>query len=251
MTKIIGHRGAAAYEVENTLPSFKEALEKGADGLELDVHFSADGKIMVFHDFNLKSLTGETQFIHEKTSEELKKLVCSAHGKSGAIPTLEEVLKLIVEFQGKGSKEIMLNVEFKAGSDHYPGIEEKTLELCLKYLKMHQLIFSSFDHYALQNLRSLSQNLRLGILTASVIVDPWLYIDHLKANFYHPHYTTLSDREIMRLIEHDIKVIAYTVNDPDVAKRLIEKGIYAIITDKPGQMLELRDNMAHKKSSRS
>lgn len=247
MTKIIGHRGAAAYEVENTLSSFKEALEQGADGLELDVHFSADGEIVVFHDFSLKSLTGELGFIYEKTLEELKLMVCASHGKSGVIPTLEEVLKLIVEFQRKGSKEILLNVEFKAGSDHYPGIEEKTLDLCLKYLKVHQLIFSSFDHYALQNLRNLSADLWLGILTASVIVDPWLYVDHLKADFYHPHYLTLSDRELLRLREHDIKVIAYTVNDLDVAEKLMQHGIYAIITDKPDQMLALRESVTLKK----
>lgn len=247
MTKIIGHRGAGAYEVENTLPSFKEALEQGADGLELDVHFSADGKIVVFHDFSLKSLTGEIGFINEKTVEELKLLTCTSHGKTGVIPTLEEVLELIVEFQSNSSKEIMLNVEFKAGSDHYPGIEEKTLKLCLKYLKIHQLIFSSFDHYALQNLRDLSTNLWLGVLTASAIVDPWLYVDHLKADFYHPHYLTLSDRELLRLQDHDMKVIAYTVNDPEVANKLIAGGIYAIITDKPDEMLALRDSVTLKK----
>ncbi len=247
MTKIIGHRGASAYEVENTIPAFSAALEHGADGLELDVHFSADGQIVVFHDFNLKSLTGEKGYIYEKTLDELKRMTCFSHGKSGVIPTLEEVLNLIVDFQDKSTKEILLNVEFKAGSDHYPGIEEKTLELCLKYLKMHQLIFSSFDHYALQMLRNLSPELRLGILTASAIVDPWLYVDHLNADFYHPHYLTLSDRELMRLKEHDLKVISYTVNDLEIAKELIAQGIYAIITDMPDKMLELRDSEYFKK----
>ncbi len=247
MTKIIGHRGASTYEVENTIPAFSTALEQGADGLELDVHFSADGQIVVFHVFNLKSLTGDTGFVFEKTLEGLKLLTCKAHGKSAVIPTLEEVLELIVEFQKKSSKEILLNVEFKAGSDYYPDIEKKTLELCLKYLKMNQLIFSSFDHYALQMLRNLSPELRLGILTASAIVDPWLYVEHLNADFYHPHYLTLSDRELMRLKEHNLKVISYTVNDLEIAKKLIAQGIYAIITDIPDKMLALRDSEYFKK----
>jgi glycerophosphoryl diester phosphodiesterase len=242
MTKIIGHRGAAAYEVENTLPSFKAALEQGADGLELDVHFSSDGKIVVFHDFSLKSLTGAPGFIYEKSLEELKMMTCTSHGKSGVIPTLEEVLELIVEFQTKSSKEILLNVEFKAGSDHYPGIEEKTLDLCHKYLKSHQLIFSSFDHYALQTLRNISPDLRLGILTASAIVDPWLYVDHLKADFYHPHYLTLSDRELIRIREHKLQIISYTINDLEIGKKLMAQGVYAIITDMPDKMLKLRDS---------
>ncbi|MBE0451052.1 MAG: glycerophosphodiester phosphodiesterase [Clostridia bacterium] len=247
MTKIIGHRGASAYEVENTIPAFSAALDQGADGLELDVHFSADGHIVVFHDFNLKSLTGDNGFIFEKTLEELKSMACKSHGKTGVIPTLEEVLVLIVEFQKKSTKEILLNVEFKAGSDHYPGIEEKTLELCLKFLKIHQLIFSSFDHYALQMLRNLSPELRLGILTASAIVDPWLYVDHLKADFYHPHYLTLSDRELKRVREHNLKVISYTVNDLETAKKLMAQGLYAIITDMPDKMLALRASESYKK----
>lgn len=247
MTKIIGHRGASAYEVENTLPAFFAALEQGADGLELDVHFSADGQIVVFHDFTLKKLTGDPGYVFEKTVDDLKSMTCKAHGKSSVIPTLEEVLELIVEFQKKSTKEILLNVEFKAGSDHYPGIEEKTLALCLKYLKIHQLVFSSFDHYALQMLRNLSSDLRIGILTASAIVDPWIYVDHLKADFYHPHFLTLSDRELVRLKAHDLKVMSYTVNDLEVAKKLIEHGIYAIITDTPDQMLELRDSICFKK----
>lgn len=247
MTKIIGHRGASAYEVENTIPAFNTALEQGADGLELDVHYSADGQIVVFHDFNLKSLTGDPGFIFEKKLDDLKSLASKSHGKSGVIPTLEEVLKLIVEFQKKSKKEIMLNVEFKAGSDHYPGIEEKTLGLCLEHLKIHQLIFSSFDHYALQTLRDLSPDLRLGILTASAIVDPWLYVDHLKADFYHPHYLTLSARELMRLKEHNLKIISYTVNDLEIAKKLMAQGVYAIITDIPDKMLELRDSNSYQK----
>lgn len=98
-----GHRGAAGTYPENTLPSFAAALELGAEGFELDVHRTADGEIVVFHDDTLERTTDGRGAISEKTLEELRRLDAghrfSTDGRTfpfrGAgivIPTLEEVL---------------------------------------------------------------------------------------------------------------------------------------------------------------
>ena len=99
--KIYAHRGASAYAPENTLPAFQAAMEQGADGIELDVHLSRDGELVVIHDEELDRTTNGTGLVKDHTLAELKKL-CADNGMSGygdvRIPTLQEVLELVKPF---------------------------------------------------------------------------------------------------------------------------------------------------------
>ncbi|MBM7561060.1 glycerophosphodiester phosphodiesterase [Fusibacter tunisiensis] len=243
MTQIFGHRGASGYYPENTLISFEKALEMGVDGLELDVHFTQDGELVVFHDFELHRLTGEKGFIFQKTLAEIKTLKVHAKNRTASIPTLQEVLSLIQVFEKASGKKIMLNVEFKAGSVHYPGIEEKTYALCLTYLPNQQLIFSSFDHYALKTLKSAHPEAQIGVLSTAALIDPWKYVNTLHGDFYHPHFMTLNEKELSKLKAHDTKINTYTVNSTDTAKKLILAGVDGIITDYPDKLIALKSKL--------
>ena len=79
----IGHRGAKGYATENTLVSFQKAIELGVDGIELDVHLSIDGEIIVIHDDTIDRTTSQKGFVKDFTSTELEIL---------KIPTLEAVV---------------------------------------------------------------------------------------------------------------------------------------------------------------
>ncbi|OJV66701.1 MAG: hypothetical protein BGO41_04565 [Clostridiales bacterium 38-18] len=243
MTKIFGHRGAKAYYAENTLTSFRKALEMGADGLELDIHYSKDGEIIVFHDFTLERMCGVNGNVYDYTLDELKQLKVQFKNQYEQIPTLKEVLELINSFEHETGKVICLNVEFKAGSDFYPEIEAKTHLLCNAYLSKSQLIYSSFDHYALLKIKALDPDAQTGILTASAMVAPWEYTTRLNADFYHPAYQSLTDRMLREIKQHALSLNAYTINDTSVAKGLILYGINGIITDMPDIMIELRNNL--------
>ena len=120
--KIYAHRGASAYAPENTLPAFQAAMEQGADGIELDVHLSRDGELVVIHDEELDRTTNGTGLVKDHTLAELKKL-CADNGMSGygdvRIPTLQEVLELV-----KPSG-MLVNIELKTGILWYEGIEKK------------------------------------------------------------------------------------------------------------------------------
>ena len=98
MTKVWAHRGASAYAPENTIPAFQMAMEMGADGLELDVHESSDGKLMVIHDERIDRTSNGTGRVVDMTCQQLKKLDFS-NGMPGykdvRIPTLREVYGLI------------------------------------------------------------------------------------------------------------------------------------------------------------
>ena len=238
-TKIFGHRGAKAYYPENTLLSFEKALEMGADGVELDVHFSRDGKIVVFHDFELARMTGAEGYIFEKTYEELKALKIIDSNYEESIPTLEMVLELLAKTQISQNRDIYLNVEFKAGSSLYKGIEKATADLCLKYLPKNQVIFSSFDHFALVAVKDYDETLLTGVLTTAAMVDPWEYVQKLKADFYHPYYLTLMPEVLDSYQQNDLRISPYTVNDLKIAKLLKEAGVYGIITDIPDQILKI------------
>ncbi|MDH8677251.1 glycerophosphodiester phosphodiesterase family protein [Fusibacter bizertensis] len=240
MTLIFGHRGAKAYYAENTILSFEHAIEMGADGIELDIHYSKDGEIMVFHDFTLNRMCGVNGSIFDYTLSELKRFKVQYRNQYQEIPTLKEVLDLILSLQVKHQKKIVLNVELKAGSDFYPDIEKNAMALCYSKLSKDQVVFSSFDHYALKEIRGLDAMAQTGILTASALVDPWEYVKKLGANYYHPAYLSLTPRLLSEISHTDLKVNTYTVNDTTIAKQLMLNGINAIITDSPDIMVELR-----------
>lgn len=245
-TLIFGHRGAKAYYPQNTLLSFEKALEMGADGLELDVHYSKDGKLMVFHDFELDALTAKKGPVAAYTAAELMATEVRHEKYSGCcIPSLEQVLELIRDFGAENNKTLYLNVELKAGSGLYPGIEASVLELCSQYMPLDQVIFSSFDHFALKAIKAQHPTAMIGVLTMEAMVDPHLYLKHLEADFYHPNVMTLFPSILDQLREEGVAVNPYTVNDLSQAKDLLRLGLFGLITDVPDQLLALRKEVQH------
>lgn len=245
-TKIIAHRGFRSQYPENTLTAFRKALEIGAHGLELDVHYSKDGEIVVFHDFELERITGQSGHIFDFTYETLKDMPIHLFGITERIPRLEEVLSLFLEYEKNfpQTKPRILNVEFKAGSQFYKDIEKRTLDLCLDYLTRENLIFSSFDHKALLTLKEIDSTIKTGALTSAALIDPWLYLEHIKADYYHPHYLTLTESALHDLLEHDVEINTYTLNSPDMAKQFVRSNIHAIITDEPEELLKLLETLS-------
>ena len=237
-TLIWGHRGARAYCPENTLLAFETAFDQGADGIELDIHYTKDGEIVVFHDFDLEALTGEKGMIYEKTFEQLQTLTIKHEITGHQIPTLEDVLKLIEGKSKELNKSLWINVEFKAGSQIYKGIEARVKALCETYLPKERIIYSSFDHFALVAIKKLDPACLTGVLTAEAMVDPWLYTAHIHADFYHPHYLALNEEALKSYGANGLFINPYTVNDPALAVRLARAKAFGIITDDPLKIIQ-------------
>jgi glycerophosphoryl diester phosphodiesterase len=237
-TLILGHRGYKAKYIENTRPSFMKALECGADGIELDVHLTKDGQVVVFHDFELSRMTKEKGFIFEYSLEEIKKMKVKNNHE---IPTLEEVVDDLVEYKRLHSRlKVYLNVEFKAGSQMYEGIEAKVMKICYSKLTSDEVIFSSFDHHCLVNIKALDSNAQVGVLTTASLVEPWTYLKSLAGDFYHPNYLTLSPKNLREMMVKGLLINAYTVNKKAVAKQLMAAGIHMIITDEVEKIVTVR-----------
>lgn len=239
MTKIIAHRGSSASAPENTLAAFRQAILDKADGIELDVHYSKDGELMVIHDFTVdRTAKDQIGYISSFTKEELQKMDVgswfNAHYKDEYIPTLREVFELLK------NTSLSLNIELKAGSRIYPKIEAMVIQMIKQYHFENRSIISSFDHYALKEVKNIDPSIQTGMLYGSSMYEPWDYIKKLEADAIHPNFMTVDEVLIKGCIEHSTAINTYTVNDEETMKKLIGK-VSSIITNYPSTLYSLME----------
>lgn len=237
MALIYGHRGASAYAPENTLEAYKLAMEMGADGVELDVHLSKDGELMVIHDIDLDRTTGFHGRVCNYTLAQLKELDAS-NGmeayKGVKIPTLREVYALLKPYGA------MVNIEIKTTDCFYPNIEEKLLELEREMGMEGKTVYSSFNHYTIARLRQLDPNAQLGLLYMSGLYEPWNYAKQVGAQYIHPMYPSLLLPGLAQgCLENGIGINAWTVDDPGMIGLCLQGGAN-VITNKPDIAVKLR-----------
>lgn len=237
MSLILAHRGASGHYPENTILAFKEAIKSGCDGIELDIHLTADQHLVVCHDFTVSRTTNGKGLISSYTLDELKKLDAGSWYdplySDQTIPTLREVLTLFKPTS------LIINIELKAGSRVYPGIESQVLALVKSYDMLDRVMFSSFDHEALVVLRQLSQDAYLGILYGCCLIDPWEYAKKLDANALHPYYLFVDKKLVDESNHHGLEINTYTVNTLREMQKLQDIGVHSIITNYPELKKEL------------
>ena len=224
----IAHRGASHLAPENTLASVKLAWEIGADASEIDVHLSKDNRVMVIHDYNTKRVSGVYYKIIDTNSKELRRLDVGSFKnnkyKKAKIPFLEEVIAAIP----KGKK---LVIELKSKENTIPYIKE----IVSKSGKQNQLLFICFDWNTIVTLKKefptnkcywLSGN-RADILNKVKEVAKFnldgIDVNHFKIN-----------KKMIELYQKEhLSVVAYTVDNPREATRLVELGVIGITTNRP------------------
>ena len=214
---ILGHRGAPTELTENTIASFQRALEEGADGVELDVRQTGDGKLVVFHDDLLKS--GELLLDHSFV--ELRKL---AGAQDVMIHSLDEVLR---ELAGKG----FLNIELKES-----GIESAAVDLALAILPSASYVFSSFLPTVVSECRRLAPDVP-AIFITDTCRDPeriMQIMENADASGIGLWHKALTPVLAKLFTARELPIFVWTVNDPAEAQKLAELGVAGIITDVPG-----------------
>lgn len=232
-TQIFAHRGARAAAPENTLPAFARALELGADGIELDVQSSADGQLVVMHDFTLDKTTDGTGPVASQTLAELRGL--DAGRKFGTafvgtrIPTLAEVFDLV------GTR-CRINVEIKS-MDVQGGPEADAVVALVRARNLFdQVIVSSFNPITLIKLRWLEPRLALGLLYEKPLPPflrgAWLS-PILAPQALHPYHPLVDAEAVQWAQGRGLAVNTWTVNEVGEARRLAALGVDAIITDVP------------------
>lgn len=217
--ELIGHRGAPRERPENTLSSFLRALDLGADAVELDVHATRDGVVVVHHDFTPRAVSSVPALrdrpIAELTAEELATFdVAGEH-----IPTLTQVLEAI-------SPHATVYVEIKGR-----GIEKAVVSTIARAAPGRDVPVHSFDHRAVTRARAVDGNIIGGILLTSYLIDPAGAMRAAGARDYWQEWTMIDEDLIEAVHRARGRVIAWTVNDAETARRLTSMGVDGICTD--------------------
>ena len=237
MSTIYAHRGASGHAPENTLEAFQLAIQMGADGIELDVHLSSDGELVVIHDETVDRTTNGTGLVSGKTLAQLKQLDASKgmEGFSGVrIPTLAEVYDLIRDTG------LLVNVEIKTDNIQYADIEKKCLALEREKGMEGRVIYSSFNHYTLANVVALDPEAKTGLLYMSGLYQPWEYAKLAGASYIHPFLRNLLLPGLVDgCRENGIGINLWTVNDENTMRACLKQGV-GIITDYPDRAVQLR-----------
>ena len=237
--KILGHRGYSGKYPENTMLSFQKAIEAGADGIELDVHATRDGALVVIHDETVDRTTDGTGAVFDLTLEEIKALNANKrfpeYGPQG-VPTFEEYCAWAAE------NGVYTNVEIKTDNTCYPDLEKKVWDMVVKYGLEDKVIFSSFNHVSMLHMRAfLPERVPVGALVwieSGVRVLPGRFCKEAGFQAYHPETKMLNEANMKDLKDNGIQVNVWSVDDAQSLKTLYDFGCDAIITDYP---LEAQD----------
>lgn len=213
----IGHRGARAYAPENTITSFKKAIEIGIDAIELDVRKTKDNKLVVIHDTDVKRTTNGKGLVSELKLAEIKEL--STEG-SEKIPTLEEALDFI-------DKKVKVFIELKEA-----GIEEQVLDLVHKKGMADNVVIVSFLEEALRKVRNMDNKIETGLIYARHS-NPLKAALELKANYLLALYRFTHTANVEKAHQNGLKIIVWTVNTVEEVKEYSEKSVDGITSDKP------------------
>jgi glycerophosphoryl diester phosphodiesterase len=213
----IGHRGARAYEPENTIRSFKKAIEIGVDAVELDVRETKDGELVVIHDADVKRTTDGKGAVSELTLEAIKGFSAE---KGEKIPTLKEALEFL-------DKKVKVLIELKEA-----GVEEKVLAEVRENGLQKNVILVSFIEEALRKVRELDKEVETGLIYVKH-KNPIKAALDLNANYLLSLYRFTHTANVQKAHENGLKVIVWTVNKPEEVAEYVKKGVDGIASDKP------------------
>lgn len=231
---ILAHRGDLAHAPENTLPAFQQALQKGADGVELDAKLTSDGHVIVIHDSTVDRTTDGTGRVASFTLEAIRKLDAgkwfNEKFTGTKVPLLEEVFEIV-------GKDKMINIEL---TNYYftprDGLVVKVCELIKRHNNQSQILFSS---YLPSNLKIAAQTLPeipRGLLAMRGLVGLWARSFGFMFGDYqalHPHISNASKEQVQRAHRIKRRVHVWTANTPEEINQLKEWGADGIITDDP------------------
>jgi glycerophosphoryl diester phosphodiesterase len=216
MTWNIGHRGAAGLEPENTLRSFRRAEDEGADALELDLRLTRDGHLVVLHDPTVDRTTNGTGLVHELTLAEVQRL---DGGLGERVPTFGEVLEATT---------LPIHAELKVGE-----AAEPLASMVLEEDVAGRVTPISFDPEALRRLKRVLPDQPVGLILSGAPSGVAERARSASADLVSLESAYLNAEAVECCRRADLKVTAWTVNEPEQMRRVMELGVEGIATDRP------------------
>lgn len=248
--RVIGHRGAAAFAPENTLPSFEHAVEVGADAVELDLHVSADGHLMVIHDASLERTTDGAGPVEERTLEELRTFDAGYgfttdggetfpfRGQGVRIPTLEEVLETV------GDLPVVTEIKSLAAG-------RALGEWLQKSADRERILVGGFKREEVEPAGrharwrcTYQEELIAYVLLGKIGLGRWLApkgVDAAMLPERQKGIRVITPRFVRRAHADGMGVFVWTVNRPDDMRRLLDWGVDGLVSDAPGRLRRVID----------
>ncbi len=230
---ILAHRGDLTHAPENTLASFAQALQKGADGVELDAKLTSDGQVIVIHDTTVDRTTNGKGRIQSHSLESIRQLDAGTWFNekfSGEkVPLLEEVFELI-------GKDKLINIELTNYATPRDGLVVKVCELIKRHNNQKQIIFSSFFPSNLKIAANTLPGTPRGLLAMSGWMGVWARSFGFMFGDYqalHPHISNISQQQVQRVHRIKRRVHVWTANTTAEINQLKEWGVDGIFTDDP------------------
>jgi glycerophosphoryl diester phosphodiesterase len=230
---VFGHRGACAHAPENTIASFKLAVEQGADFVELDAKLSLDGQVMVIHDQTVDRTTNGVGTVNQLTLAQLKELDAGSKFNiqfaGEKIPTLDEVFKAV-------GKEIFVNVELTNYSSKRDDLIPKVAEVVKANQMEDRVLFSSFLPGNLKRIHSLIPQAPVAILCLegfAGIFSHSIFCLGISPKVVHPYLTDATKEMVKREHKRGRRVHVWTVNEEKDLREMINNGVDGIFTDDP------------------
>lgn len=229
--QVIAHRGASGYRPENTLSAYALAIEMRADMIEIDLHLTRDGEIVISHDAELEGLGGRGE-VADATLSEIRELDA---GDGQRVPTLSEVLDAF-------GRRIPFNLEIKwSARGDYPELEAKVLVALASRGLGASILFSSFRPSVLARLRQLDAGARLALLisprdTQGTLESSIERAVGLGAEALNPHLVQADERLVALAHQAGLAVNVYTVDPPDQMRRMVALGVDGVFTNLPDRL---------------
>ena len=245
MVKNFGHRGFSGKYPENTKLAFQKAIETpGCDGIEMDVHLTKDGELVIIHDELLdRTCVNMKGYVKDYTLDELKKADLSFRFAGQVEPqrimTLREYLELLEPTR------LITNIELKTGIFVYEGIEKKVLDLVREFDMVDRIIISSFNHYSVMRAKAICPEIKCGLLTESWILSPGKYVKDAGVECYHPIFYNNTKEIVDEIKKEGIEINTWTVNNETDIRAMISVGVDTIIGNFPDRITKIREEICN------
>lgn len=242
--RIAAHRGGAQLWPENTLSAFRGALALGVDLLELDVHLSRDGEVMVIHDATLDRTTTGHGPVAARTAAELATATLRGRpGEGEGVPSLRAVLALL----RPSAAGLLLEIKVDAAGRPYSAIEAKVLHLLAASGMTDRTAVMAFEWDTLERLRALSSTVRLtGLLRRREaerlggVAGAVRQLVSLRVDDLGIERSLLTPEAVVAAHQAGLTIGVWTVNDPAALSGAMATGVDYVTTDRPDLALALR-----------
>ncbi|MGG4155952.1 glycerophosphodiester phosphodiesterase [Peribacillus muralis] len=234
--KIFAHRGSKGTHPENTIAAFQKAAETGADGIEFDVHLSADGELIIIHDETLDRTTSLTGFVKDHTAQKLKTgdagVKFSKQFIGERIPFLDDV------FDWAKGNHLLMNIELKTDKLAYEGIEQKVIDAIRHHEMEQRVILSSFNHQSIEKVKLLAQDLERALLFEGIPENLEQILRDKQESGFHPDKNSLTEatNELAKTLGYKIR--PWVANEETDIIKLAKMGVDVIMTDYPERAIK-------------